>query len=491
MSEDRSEVKRPSSEIRRGRNRARLTVFGALSLAFATLVVANYCASLLYARWQFDADAKGGLSSRTLEFLQSSQGEIKITALFEKSHPFHRAARNLLQEYAESAALIPGLDVKTAALDVNHDLAATSEMMRRFPVELNSILVEYGQQYQVVNEYDMVNTEFDRHWVEQDSAKKKPERFNGESACTTAMMKLLHPVPSLVYFVEGHGEYDPDSHHQITGASATYHSLSINGIQVKKLNLEQSGSVPPDCDVLVIAGPRIMYGQHAIEIVSSYLARGGKAMILIDDLYASGLTTILENWGLQVTALAKHDLTKSHVSTALYGKHPITKRLDNIMTFFANPCRVETIRSDQLGAERADKPQTTRLVLIPTGSSLENQNDQESPVSIAAASEIGGATLIGQRHNTRLVVCGDSDFISNAMNQKGFDGNTAFMLSAMEWLIGRSGRPASEDDAVSILKAGIDPDSGWFTLGILLCAALPALVLAFGLLLYNPLTRRL
>ncbi len=491
MPEDRSEEKLPNSEIKRSRNRARLNVFCSVFLALATLGVANYCASLLYARWKFDLNTQGGLSSRTLEFLQGSQGEIRITALFERSHPFRRTTRNLLQEYAEAAALISGLHVKITSLDVNHDLAATAEIMRRFPMDVNSILVEYGQQYEIVNEYDMVSTESERQWVETDSAEKSSKRFTGESACTTAMMKLLHPVASLVYFVEGHGEYDPDSHHQITGASATAHSLLINGIVSKKLNLEQSGSIPSDCDVLVIAGPRIRYGQREIEIVSSYLARGGKAMILIDDTYASGLTTIFENWGLRVMPFGNPDLTKSHVSTTLYGDHQITKRLQNIMTFFANPCRVDKILSDQIGTERADKPQTTRLIMIPSRGSLEKQNDPESPVPIAATSEIGGATLTGRRHNTRLVVCGDSDFISNAMNQKGFDGNTAFMLAAIEWLMGQRGRLVSEDDSGAILRVGIDPESGWLKLGTLVSVALPALVLAFGFLIYIPLTRRL
>lgn len=75
------------------------------------------------------------------------------------------------------------------------------------------------------------------------------------------------------------------------------------------------------------------------------------------------------------------------------------------------------------------------------------------------------------------------------MNPKGFAGNTIFFLSAIEWLIGRQGRPTSDVDTGSILHVGIDPKSGWLNLGAVLAAALPAIILVFGLLVYIPITR--
>ncbi len=492
MSEEQVDAHQSNSEIKRGRNKTRLNVFLAVSLAFATLLVANYCASLLYAHWQFDVKSNGGLSSRTLEFLKSSQGEIKITSLFERSHPFHKVTKNLLQEYAEAAMLIPDLDIKVKSLAVNHDIASATELMRRFPVEANSIIIEFGQQHRLITEDDMSSPEADGQRADYSAPDKRQILFNGERSCTSAMMELLHPAAApVVYFVGGHGEYDPASQHQVTGASAASHALTLNGIIVKKLNLEQNGTIPTDCDVLVIAGPRTMYGQREIEMISTYLVKGGKAMFLIDDAYAGGLTTILNNWGIQVTSGDKNNLIRSHVSTTYYGDHPITKRLENIMTFFANPCTVDAITSDPIGVERADKPKTTRLIMISPRDVIDDHVKTQDPVSIAAASELGAATLTGRQHNTRLVVCGDSDFISNAMNSKGFAGNTVFLLSAIDWLNGKQARLTSEINANSVLNAGIDPESGWLVLSAVLAGVLPAIILIFGLLVYIPTTRRL
>ena len=98
-----------------------MNVFAAVVLAAAVFAVANYCSSLLYAKWHFDYGVSGGLSRRTLSVLQSSQGEITMTSMFEQSHPYGRAARKLLQEYAEAAELVHERgDNRRAA--VNHHL---------------------------------------------------------------------------------------------------------------------------------------------------------------------------------------------------------------------------------------------------------------------------------------------------------------------------------------------------------------------------------
>ena len=111
--------------------------------------------------------------------------------------------------------------------------------------------------------------------------------------------------------------------------------------------------------------------------------------------------------------------------------------------------------------------------------------------SIASASELGGAMLTGQRFNTRLVVCGDSAFISNAMNQQGYSGNKTFLLSAAEWLAGRQILPATAEDSLPILNTGIDPLHGWARLGVTTGLVFPLSILLFGLLLYLPIIHKL
>lgn len=485
MSEDKTTEPVSISEIKRRRHGARLNVYVAVLIAFAVLAVSNYCSSMLYAHWHFDNSVPGGLSSRTQEVLQRSQGEIRMTALFERSHPFRQAARTLLREYAEAAILVQGLTIKTTSLDVNHDIVETSEMMRRFPAaEVNSIIIESGSSSRIINEREMKP-------LEGSGLKSSQEIvFAGESACTTAIMQLLHPVNSVVYFLEGHGEYDPENHHHITGASGLWHALTINGLTVKRLNLQQSPTIPENSDVLVIAGPRTMFSPKEVDTISSYLANGGKAMILVDDIYASGLTSVIENWGIKILPPADKVMANHYLSTTLYGDHPITKRLANTLTVFSNPCIIEPLTSGPV-SERADKPKITPLVLVPQKKILENTPDANKNIALAVACELGGATLTGRRHNTKLVVCGDSEFASNAMTQSGFEGNTVFLLASFDWLLGHRNLPIGNGDSAEVLNAGIDVQNGWLMLGLRIAVAFPLAILLSGLLFFVPVFRRL
>jgi len=491
MSDSSPDVFHPKNGIRRSRRFARLNVTVAIMLAFAILLASNYCASLLYAYWTYDTAAHGKLSERTHEFIQRSQGQIRMTALFEHSHPFNGGVRHLLKEFNEAAALVPGLTIDTVAIDANHDLAAANELLRKFPIDVNAILIEYGHEYRIISEHDMIYAKPGNNWSDETIDKYITLRFSGEHACVAALSDLLNPVRSIVYFVQGHGEYNPEDPHQITGATKAAQTLSASGFVVKTLNLLETSGVPSDCDVLLVAGPRTVFAPREIEILSTFLATGGNAMILVDTYDASGLAASIANWGLSLSPPNASTSRTHPVATRTYGAHPITRRLDNITTFFSNPCFVDRVSDNQAGSERADKPLISQLVLIPT-----SLHDTETAVQtmlrpIASASELGGAMLTGRRFNTRLVVCGDSAFISNAMNQEGYSGNKTFLLAATEWLAGRQLLPATSEDALPILNSGIDPLYGWTRLGVITGLAFPVSILLFGLLIYLPVIHKL
>lgn len=478
------------NEIHVNRRGARLNVLAAVFLALAVLIVSNYCASLLYAHWQFDEHVSGGLSPRTLTVLQHSQGEVVMTSLFERTHPFSRAAESLLREYAEAAVLINGLDIKVKTLNVNQDIAETTEIMRRHTVDVNSIIIEYGQESKIIRESEMGASPPEVDSAQDIRSKPTLLSFSAENACTTALIDLLQHVNANVYFLSGHGEYDPESQHHITGLSLISQELNKNGVTVRKLNLQQTPKMPGDCDAIVIPGPRTMFGQKEVEIISDYLNNGGKAMILVDDAYASGLTSIIEKWGVKILPSLSSDFGKSQIATTKYGDHPTTEGLENIMMVFSNPCRVEPVDSG-LVSESADKPKVTPLVMIPADGDSGTRMKTDEWRSVAAASELGGEMPTGRYDNTRLVVCGDSEFISNAMTQTGFQGNTLFVLSSVKWLLGNRGRPVTQAIPGILLNPGLEPGSGWLHLGLLAAVAIPLAILAFGLFLFLPLIRRL
>lgn len=480
----------PKTGIRGKRRVAGINASLAVLIAFAVLVVSNIASSRLYMHQHFDNTVAGGLSADTQEILKNFQGEIRMTSIFESTHPYRRAARALLLEYAEASTLVPGLQITTRSIDANHDMVAVSEMMHKFNPEINSIIVEYGSEHRIVSEFDMTAPSEEPTWTGGSSPAGDASHFMGERACTAAIAQLLNPVDSTVYFLGGHGEYDVTSHHHITGASSIAQAMMANGLSVKPLYLAQTQRIPDDCDALVVAGPRTMLTQREVEQVSSYLSDGGKAIMLIDHAYAGGLASILENWGIKILPPRQDAAPRNYVSTTAYGEHPVTRRMNNIMTVFSLPCSFETASADPV-SERADKPKITPLVMIPANGMMPSSSEGAQCTPIALACELGGVALTGRRHNTKLVVIGDSEFISNAMSQANLEGNTMLFLSSVEWLLDMRNQPVLYADAGTTLNPGIDPAAGWQYLVVVVALLIPSAILAAGLFLIMPLMRRM
>lgn len=434
----------------------------AVALAAGVLVAANALSARLYARWKTGAVA--GLSDRTVEVLRGARGVVEAVAVFERDNPLRDAANDLLDEFAAAAEGVPGLSFRVRSVDVNHDIAEASEILRNNPgLAVNSILFSAAGRTRAVDEFELAG--------EEDGG------FAGERACASALLRLLHPGSSSVRFLSGHGEYDPADRNPVTGASAIGHALASNGFSPEKLVLGgQDAAVPADCRVLVVAGPRTMFSRRERELLADFLADGGRLLLLADDPVAGGLGPLLELWGLRLDPPPEGAGRPTGVrrSALSYGTHPSTRRMEGVLTVFSSPCAV------------SEAPPPASAALPPRVTPLVTADEPGGPGRcVAAVSEASRSP----RAETRLAVFGDSDFISNALLEGGTEGNAMLFLSVVDWL-GDFGRPVVPGESGGRLDPGVGTDRGWRRLALALALGVPACILAFGLLLYVPLARR-
>ena len=452
--------KRPT-DIRRRRRGASARAALAVALAAGVLAAANALSSRLYARWR--TGSLPALSDRTLEVLRDSRGTVEAVAAFEYGHPFRDAARQLLEEFSEAAAGVEGFSFRHRTIDVNHDVGEAADLFRRHPeLAPNSILFSDGVRTRAVDEYEL--------------ADESGSRFDGERACAAALMRLAHPVDTVVHFLAGHGEYDPASRHPVTGASAVARALAANGFSVRPLVFEAaSASVPSDCRLLVVAGPRTVFPRRDRELLASFLADGGRLLLLADEPSAAGLASLLDFWGLRLEPPPDDGgrPSASRRSTLLYGDHPSMRRMAGVLSVFTAPCGLEP--ADAPGSA-ALPPAVSRLVSV--------EEPDGTRRCVAAAAEAARSP----RGNTRIVVFGDSDFVSNALLEGGFEGNALLLLSALDWLADAN-RPVLAGDFGGAFDPGVGTDRDWHRLGLALALGVPAAVLAFGLLVWVPLSR--
>lgn len=164
--------------------------------------------------------------------------------------------------------------------------------------------------------------------------------------------------------------------------------------------------------------------------------------------------------------------------------------MNNIMTVYAQPCHF-TANSAAPMHERADKPQITPIVLLPAKRLMQPEKNSAEFYPIVLACELGGVALTGRSHNTRLVVFGDSEFVSNEMVNANVEGNIILFLSCIEWLLTQSDSPILYKEMGQTLNPGIDPVTGWFYLIGTLALFIPSALLASGVFIIMPLIRRI
>ncbi|MFZ0638941.1 MAG: Gldg family protein [Candidatus Acidiferrales bacterium] len=261
-----------------------------------------------------------------------------------------------------------------------------------------------------------------------------------EQDITSAILKATSTTVKTVCFIEGHGEKSISAEDG-KGYSAVAAELQKENYQVKSVNLVQTGDVPPDCSVLVDAGPTKAFFPQEAQMVEKYLDGGGKAMFLLDPGTDPQLGAVIQPWNIAVGD--NYVIDVSGVGRLLgagpgiplvidYGESPIVRDFKGSMTFFP------LARTVSIAVPSKTVPQATELLKTSAASftvaSLGNgtvkynpKTDQRGPLSLGVAAENKSG-----KTDPRLVVIGNSEFASNQWEGQQRNGDLFF--NSVNWL---------------------------------------------------------
>jgi len=319
--------------------------------------------------------------------------------------------------------------------------------------------------------------------------RKETLQGTSEEAVTTAILKVTSKEAKTVCFVTGHGE------RSITDDGAQGYTQADQGLKkeaydVKTINLASGTEVPPDCSVLVIAGPTEAFFPQETAMVSRFLDGGGKALIEVDPITENkqsepDLDSIFQKWNINVGKNIVIDtsgmgrLLGAGPAIPLvlsYGDSPITKGLQRTMTFFPLARTVSVADKSKL------EPQDVELLMTSqqsfTTPKLEHQVSYDPKTDTMGPLSLGVAASDPDSKNARLVVIGDSDFASNqAIDQAG---NGDLFFNAIDWLAQDENlisiRPKSPTNRRIVLTEGQSIGLEWFELFLL-----PGFVIIIGI----------
>jgi len=454
------EVKEVRSRIRRQRGRRCVSGINAcvsVFLAAALVVMLNYIAfKYLAARWDISSHRYYALSDKTLHMLEALQGRISILAFVRKGDSVYDEVRFLLKEYEHAASRIEGVALDIAVIDPDRDLARAAELGSAYEVdEPNTVVFEAGERRKYVKTDELFDYErsvdFGKLLEGKPSVTLRKAGFRGEQVFSSAIFNVAHSETPKVYFLAGHGEHAIDDFGEQAGYSGAARLLRRDNADLETLLLAEHGGIPADCAALVVAGPRKKISQAEIDILSAYLKKNGRLMVLLDEGVESGLEKLLKDWEVGVGAgvVVGPTLTGRELFVARYGDHPITRRLEGITTMFYRPRSITPLSEGARTDPAVDRPEVTVLASSPKDGweevdlaqippKFDATQDTIGPVGVAVAVEKGSLREIDvEIKPTRMVVVGDSDFMSNNALRSGVGGNTDFFMSCMNWLLER------------------------------------------------------
>jgi len=434
--------------VLRGRKaRAAGASLGYVLMVLAVLVLVNFLAGRHHVRIDTTENQAFSLSEQTIKVLQGLPREVTLTAFYRDGEPAAQKLEDLLKEYkVHSPRLV------TRQIDPDRN---PGDVKRYNVTEYGSIVIESGK-------------------------NEARTTVGDEEALTNAILKVTRDRAKVVYFTTGHGERDLTDNER-DGATLLKAEMEKQNYEVKALTLNQG--VPGDASVVVIAGPRKALLPAEVGAIETYLARGGRSLVLLDPEGDAGLKDILAQYGVavrgdviidKVSQLFGNDARVPMVPAEGYDEfHPVTKTF-RYQTFYpmASSIAIQDTLPERVVATKLAQTspyswgETSRAEIDSGRITLDEGTDVPGPVTIAAAltrrtatppdtpkEEGGDESAAGEddgdgapdrpksEPETRLLVFGDSDFTSNAYFNAAGNGDLA--LSGIAWL-------AEQDDLVSI-----------------------------------------
>ena len=402
---------------------------------FVQKIVSNYDL-----KYDATANKQYSLSDQTRKILGGLKEDLRITAFVKRGMGYERFMGEMLADMAKISSKIK---IKTYDLDMDTAAAKAYHI-----TEYNVSVLEIGDKRKDVLEREVFN-----------QAGRQIE-FRGEQAIVNAILSVSEASKKIIYFTTGHMEKDIDDNNTGAGMFLAKNALLSDNYEVRKLNLISEGKVPEDCSVLIVAGPQKGFSGGETGAIKKYLEKGGKALLLFEPLVNAGFDSLLDNWELKLDNDFVVD-TKSCLSLVMYAdpaspipnyeKHLITEPLskNRVPVFFPSSRSISTtarkekrgVTKEKLLTTSLDSWGETDLAALKTGKARYDAGvDLKEPLCLGYAvfetvkTEVNGKPDIFNQ--MRLVVLGDSDFITNAPGGVGnVPGCLDLFMNSVNWLL--------------------------------------------------------
>ncbi|MBJ7901246.1 MAG: ABC transporter [Cyanobacteria bacterium RI_101] len=292
-----------------------------------------------------------------------------------------------------------------------------------------------------------------------------------ESKLTNTLEKLRRDRPLQAYFLQGHGEAPLSTAKE--GLSEAVGALENKGFKINPLNLVETRAIPPETNVVIVAGPQRPLLPAEVQSLQTYSNQGGSVLVMVSPEVDPGLDPFLKPWGARLDPRIAVDLSGAGAVVGLgpaallvnrYGEHLITQDFAQGLTILPLSRPVATTPVPNVQAVtllEASEKMAAKRELTEDLAALDPKQDLQGPFDLAVALERASSTPLANPtpspHSSpsplpspsplsspkpaKLVLIGNSLFASNEWFNEQLNGD--LFLNSVQWLASDDREPLS------------------------------------------------
>ena len=380
----------------------------AILLMAGILTIINFLVIRHGGRWDLSETQHFSLAPQTLQVLGQLKENVRVLVFAHERSPGFRTYRDLLEGYVHAS---PRMSVTYIDPEKEPGKAREYEIAK-----IDTAVFESGEQTIHV---------------------PKPS----ESNLTSALIRVTKEQSKRLVFLEGHGERQTTDQER-GGLSLARKNLEAQGYQVARGSLQKDPALLDETAVLIIPGPREFVEQEELKRITSFVAEGGRLLLLLDPQTSSGLEEWISQWGLTLgpgIVVDPEDRVAQGSPTALlvrrFTNHNITKGFTApILLPVSQPVSFDHTPGTNLNFTsllQSSEQSWAETTIDQTTPEFEESSDKKGPFTLAGA--LGRkSTPSDSTVQPALAIIGNSAFAGNAYLQ--FPGNTDFLSNTIAWL---------------------------------------------------------
>jgi len=441
--------------------------------AAVILLAINYLGMRHFVRSDWTSSGMYTLSEKSEKMLQTLRGNVQIFALWSKGDPRFLDIKELLDRYVGASQRI-----QLEIIDPDRNPDRLDFLLQRYGAKMKdmgggmmaieaSIIVVNGENVKFVSAAD-----FEEHGQDMmggGHGDNELAEYKAEQAISSAILSVTSEDQLKVCFTQGHDEWAFEGF----GGQALGHlkeGLVQDGYKVAAVTTTGASRIPADCKLVVIAGPSRGFSEEEVAVLDRYLLGGGRLFLALDPLINKdayqriGLETLTAKHGIGI----RDDIVIELDAKRLVSASPL---MFTASEFSSHDAVAQLSLPDSVGQEiqasvgvypvlfslarsldRLDDTKSVAEILAKTsedafgevdiktlgsGNSVPEKDAQDTPGPTALAMS---SILPGQGEadtSGRLVVVGDSDFLSEEFFVNASLNNRDFWTGLVGWLTER------------------------------------------------------